>query len=95
MVFFKQTLPFGLIPTGLILMLGAAILICLPAYCGFKIIKMSRARHPDFENWIESLGLETFRFGLISRHGNIVVGGFGRSDLDRSLRQRCVANAHP
>ena len=57
--------PFGLIPTALILMLGAAILICLPAYCGVKIIKMSRAQHPDFENWIESLGLETFRLALL------------------------------
>ena len=46
-------------------MLGAAILIGLPAYCGFKMIKLSRARHPDFENWIESLGLETFRLALL------------------------------
>jgi hypothetical protein len=64
-VFFTQMFPFGLIPTGLILMLGAAVLIGLPAYCGVKMIKLSRARHPDFENWIESLGLETFRLALL------------------------------
>ena len=29
------------------------------------MIKLSRARHPDFENWIESLGLETFRLALL------------------------------
>jgi hypothetical protein len=64
-VFFTQMFPFGLIPTGLILMLGAAILIGLPAYCGVKIIKMSRERHPNFENWIESLGLETSKLALL------------------------------
>lgn len=46
-------------------MLGAAILIGLPAYCGVKIIKMSRERHPNFENWIESLGLETSKLALL------------------------------